>query len=281
MSPDPSRRAARESARAASGRAVPGRAAAGRHGGGPRHGRSAEPRVSALSVLGELLITGGVLVLLFLGWQVWLGDALQENSQQDQAVALSQTWSKGESTAPAIVEAVDPGPPPVSAAPGNAEQFATLIVPRFGADYIRPVAEGIGVTDVLNLAIGHYPGTQMPGDVGNAAFAAHRTGHGSPFFDIEKLEVGDSIYFEMEAGWYRYEVRSHEYVAAEGVGVLAPVPQVAGAVPTDRLLTLTSCNPIYTSDERIIIYGVYDSWFPREGGPPPEIAPLVQATAAG
>lgn len=237
--------------------------------------------MSVVGVIGELFITGGVLVLLFLGWQVWLGDLVQENEQQDDALTLSRTWDRGESTAPATVDRADPGPPTVGVAPASTEQFANLIIPRFGADYIRPIREGIGVVDVLNLAIGHYPGTQMPGDVGNAAFAAHRTGHGSPFFDIEKLEVGDSIYFEMEAGWYRYVVRSHEYVAPEGIGVLNPVPQVPGAAPTDRLLTLTSCNPVYTADERIIIYGVYDTWYPRDGGPPPEIAPLVQASAAG
>lgn len=234
-------------------------------------------RVSVVGILGELFITAGVLVLLFLGWQVWLGSLIDSNEQTNQAQALSQSWDKGESTAPASAERPDPGPPPVGTAPANAQQFANMIIPRLGADYTRPIAEGIGVNDVLRYGIGHYPSTAMPGAVGNTAFAAHRTGHGNPFFDINKLQVGDSVYIEMDVGWYRYVVRSLEYVPATGVGVLDPVPQSPGVTPTDRLITLTSCNPVYTASERIVVYGVYDTWYPRAGGPPPEIAPLVAA----
>ena len=232
-------------------------------------------------VLGELLITAGVLVLLFLGWQVWLGNLIIGSTQAAQAQAQSKAWSKDEPTKPAVpAQRADPGPPPAQAAPDRTTQFANMIIPRFGAGYTRPVAEGIS-GDVLRTNVGHYRGTQMPGEVGNAAFAAHRTGNGSPFFDIEKLQIGDSIYVEMEAGWYRYVVRSLEYVLPTGVGVLDPVPQVAGVAPTDRMLTLTSCNPVFTADERIIVYSLYDTWYPRAGGPPAEIAPLVQAAAAG
>lgn len=245
--------------------------------------RTAKPRqqISILGVLGELLITAGVVVLLFLGWQVWLGNLMSGGAQASEAQALSRSWSGGGPTTPAASTArPDPVPPPVQPAPGDSVQFANMIVPRFGTDYTRPVAQGIN-TDVLRAGVGHYPGTQMPGEVGNAAFAAHRTGNGSPFFDIEKLQVGDSIYIEMAAGWYRYVFRSLEYVPASGVGVLDPVPQATGVIPTDRLLTLTSCNPLFTASERIIMYSLYDTWYPREGGPPPEIAPLMQPGTVG
>jgi sortase A len=238
-------------------------------------------RLSVLGVLGEVLITAGVVVLLFVGWQVWLGNLFSSNAQAEEAAALSQSWSSGEKVImPTPGSRPDPGPPVVQAAPESAVQFANLIVPRLGADYVRPVAEGVSV-DVLRTGIGHYPGTQTPGDVGNAAFAAHRTGNGSPFFDIEKMQIGDSIYFEMEAGWFRYKVRSLEYVPATGVGVLDPVPQSQGAQPTDRILTLTSCNPVFTASERIILYSLFDTWYPRAGGPPAEIAALVQSNGAG
>lgn len=238
-------------------------------------------RLSVVGVLGELLITAGVVVLMFLGWQVWLGNALSSNTQSGEAQALSQSWSRGESPSSAVpATRPDPGPPLVQLAPANAVQFANLIIPRLGADYMRPVAEGID-TEVLRTGIGHYPGTQTPGEVGNAAFAAHRTGNGSPFFDIEKMQVGDSVYFEMEAGWFRYVVRSLEYVPATGVGVLEPVPQSPGIRPTDRVLTLTSCNPVFTASERIIVYSLFDTWYPREGGAPTEIAALAQSSGAG
>lgn len=238
-------------------------------------------RLGVLGVLGELLITAGVVVLLFLGWQVWLGNLLSGNAQSEQAQALSQVWSSAEPVAPPVAAGLgDPGPPVIQAAPENGVQFANLIVPRLGAGYSKPVAEGIDA-DVLRNGVGHYPGTQTPGDAGNAAFAAHRTGNGSPFFDIEKLQVGDSVYFEMAAGWYRYVVRSLEYVPATGVGVLDPVPQSPGLAATDRILTLTSCNPVFTADERIIVYSLFDTWYPRSGGAPTEIAALVQANGDG
>lgn len=242
-------------------------------------GRAPRRRVSVVGILGELFITAGVLVLMFLGWQVWLGNLIDGNAQKEESVALSQTWNKGQPPVVVTAGRPDPGPPVVDTAPGNAEQFGNIIIPRFGADYIRPVSEGIGVEDVLNFGVGHYPGTAMPGAVGNAAFAAHRTGHGSPFFDIEKLQLGDHIYLETEAGWYQYSVRSLEYVQPTGVGVLAPVPQRPGVEPTDRILTLTSCNPVFTANERIILYGVYDTWYPRAAGAPSEIAALVGASS--
>jgi sortase A len=229
--------------------------------------------------MGELFITAGVLVLLFLAWQLGLNDLVVGHQQNSQARELSQTWGEVEA-APARPGRPDPGPPVVGTAPANAVPFATLIVPRFGADYERPIAEGIGVNDVLNAGIGHYPGTSMPGAVGNVAIAAHRNAYGGGFSAINDLKVGDSIYIETQDGWYRYVFRSLEYVPPSGVGVLDAVPQVRSASPTDRLLTMTSCNPRFTATERIVAYSLFDTWYPRADGPPPEIAKLVQTQAA-
>lgn len=239
------------------------------------------PRVSVVGVLGELLITAGVVVLMFLGWQIWINDLIVGNEQQNEAQELTQSWTdKGEAVAAAPVDRPDPGPPPVAEAPGNAETIANLIIPRFGADWVRTIRQGVGINDVLNIGIGHYPETQMPGEVGNFAIAGHRTGWGAPLADVVSLEVGDSIYIETEDGWYRYEYRSHEYVMPTGIEVLEAVPQIVGGTATDRIITITSCNPPLTAAERVISYGVYDTWYPRAGGPPPEIAGLVQAAAA-
>jgi len=247
-----------------------------------RRRKRAGRRSMVVGVIGEVFVTGGVVVLLFLGWQLWFNNLVLSNSQQVEAVELQQSWDKGEGVAAVPLERADPGEPLVTAVPANAVNFGTLIVPRFGADYARPIAEGIGLEDVLNKrGVGHYPGTQMPGEVGNFALAAHRTGWGSPFIDVNKLQLGDSIYIETEDGWYRYVFRSLEYVAPTGVGVLDPVPQESGVTPTDRIITLTSCNPLNSVSERIIAYGVYDTWYPRSEGAPVEIAGLAQVQAAG
>lgn len=238
-------------------------------------------RVSVVGVLGEVLITGGVLVLLFLGWQVWLNDILVGGQQNTQALEQSQTWERGESAPPAPADRPDPGEPVIMAAqPIDDVQFANLIIPRFGADYSRPVLGGVSISGALADGIGHYTGTQLPGEVGNVALAGHRTGWGAPLGDIANLTVGDSIYLETEDGWYRYVFRTFAYVMPTEVDVLEPVPENPGVVPTDRIITLTSCNPKLTAAERIIAYGIYDTWYPRAGGPPPELSPLIQAIAA-
>ncbi|MBH0116930.1 class E sortase [Salinibacterium sp. NG253] len=245
---------------------------------GRRVRRSAKPRrpISFIGVLGEIFITAGVIVLLFLVWQTWVNSYFVSNAQRDDALELSQEWSKGEAVTLAPDERADPGVPVVDEAPGQAVAFGTLIVPRFGEDYAVPIAESVSLYSVLNAqGVGHYTGTQMPGEVGNFAVAAHRTGYGDPFFDINKLQLGDSIYVETEAGWYRYVYRSLEYVLASGVGVLEPVPQFGGAAASDRIMTLTSCNPIHTADERIIAYAVYDTWYPRSEGAPSEISAIA------
>jgi sortase A len=258
----------------------------------PVEAASAAPsrrRLSIVGVLGELFITAGVLVLLFLGWQVWLNDIIVGAEQTSAANELAEQWDNGNAgptstptEGPAeTAEPVDPGEPVVAAPPAVGASFANLIVPRLGADYRRPIAEGVGF-GVLNnrkTGVGHYPQTQMPGEVGNFAVAAHRTTYGAGFHDINKLLVGDSIYVETEDGWYKYVYRGTEYVRPTGIGVLEPVPQVADATSTDRIITMTSCHPYFSSAERIIAYGVFETWYPRAGGPPAEIATLVQAGA--
>jgi sortase A len=242
--------------------------------------RKRRPKVSVVGVIGELFITAGILVLLFLGWQLWLNDIIVGSQQAEVASQLSEEWENSTPadapTSPVPVESADPGlnvEPATMVAPANAERFAVLIVPRWGADYARPIAQGVGVSDVLNkIGLGHYPSTQMPGEVGNFAIASHRMAYGGQLKDLHELQIGDHIYVETEAGWHSYVFRSLEYVLPTGVGVLDPVPQNPDVAPVDRLITLTTCNPFYSTAERLVGYGVYNAWYPRAGGPPAEIA---------
>jgi sortase A len=239
-------------------------------------------RVSVVGIIGELLITAGVVVFLFLGWQLWLNDLIVGADQNKAAVSLAHDWVGGAPNHAHIAASAAPGygDPAVAAAPKNAVQFAVMYVPRFGSDYARSISEGVGTTDVLDKnGIGRYPGTQMPGAVGNFAVAAHRTTHGAPFKQLATLQVGDKIYVQTKDGYYTYDFRGLEYVRPSGVGVLDPVPQEAGTAPTDRVLTMTSCNPMFSADERIIAYSVLESWQPTSVGPPPAI--LATVTAKG
>jgi sortase A len=235
-------------------------------------------QVTVIGVLGELLVTGGVIILLFLGWQLWFNNVVSTSEQRSVAESLSEEWATSAPTpTPDAGTLRDPGVPAITATPEVNTAFANLIVPRLGPDFKRPIAEGVG-TEVLNstrLGMGHYSGTQLPGELGNFALASHRSAYGGAFHNIHQLVVGDSIWVETADGWYKYIYRSTEYVRSSGVDVILPVPREPGAAPTESIITLTTCNPFYSSAERIIAYGVFDSWYPRADGPPAEIATIA------
>ena len=242
-------------------------------------------RVSVVGVAGELLLPGGAVILLFLGWQLWWNDAIVAGQQSTAASQLSSQWSeqqaaRGSASTPSErpVEPEQPIEPVVdTTVHENAEAFGVMYVPRFGDDSQRTIAEGIGL-DVLNsvdLGVGHYPDTQAPGEVGNFAIASHRSAYGGGMHEIDQLQLGDAIYVQTKDGWYTYRFRDLEYVTPQTVEVLAPVPHHPDLTPTDRIITLTSCNPLYSTDERVIAYGVLESWQPAEAGAPAEIADVV------
>ncbi|MDY0914664.1 class E sortase [Rathayibacter festucae] len=234
-------------------------------------------RLTFFGVLGELLMTAGALVLLYLGWQLWWNDAVIAGQQTSEAAELRQTWDDAvpapePSTAPSETPAGygDPVIAPVSALDTS---FGNLYVPRYGEGWVRTIAEGVDAENVLDEgSIGHYPGTQMPGEVGNFALAAHRSAYGGGMHVIDELQLGDAIYIETADGWYTYRFRNLEYVQPSEIQVIDPVPWTTGVTPTDRLITLTSCNPLLSTAERIIAYGVFESWQPRSAGAPAEIA---------
>ncbi|WP_104474486.1 class E sortase [Microterricola pindariensis] len=246
----------------------------------------ARPRVSVAGVLGELLVTAGVLVLLFLAWQLWWNDAIMANQQKSSAASQSQEWiaQAGAPLAPQP-DAADPevpvdfGPTPVAEAPEHGQILGVLYVPRFGPEYARNIAEGTTL-DVLNsmyLGVGRYDNTQMPGEPGNFAVAAHRSAWGGGMHLVNELQLGDAIYVQTADGYYTYRFRNHEYVQPSAGDVLAPVPRLPEAAPVEAIITLTTCNPLYSTDERIISYGVFESWQPLSAGPPAEIAAQVAA----
>lgn len=244
----------------------------------PAHARTPRPRTVAsfayglVGVLGELLITLGVLLLGFLVWQLWWtdveGNAAQAEIVRDMGFAP-----------PAVAE--DGGPkvaerrtdePPVLEEPEHAANFAHLFVPRWEGEPKRPISQGTDRATVLDvLGIGHYAGTAMPGGVGNFALAGHRVTFGKPFNRIEELQVDDALVVRTADTWYVYKVTSTEVVLPRDVRVIAPVPNEPGAEPTERFITLTTCHPMFSARERYIVHGVLDYWAPTSDGTPAEL----------
>ena len=233
-------------------------------------------------MLGELFITAGVLTLLFVAWQLWIGDWIGAAQKDAAGQSLSEQWAHDYSASASPVPsasvdaspsarpgALKPAKPVVEGEPKDAQVFGVMYVPRFGSDYHVPMAGGVTRPRTLDpIGIGHYPGTPMPGAVGNVALAAHRTTFGKPFNKIAELHVNDPIVIETKAGWYTYRFRNLEYVKPDAVDVLLPVPQEQDVHADGRYLTMTSCSPMYFKSERIVAYSVFESFTPRADGRP-------------
>jgi sortase A len=92
---------------------------------------------------------------------------------------------------------------------------------------------------------GHHPGTALPGQLGNAAIAGHRTTYGHPFYNLDSVHPGDTIDITTPQGTFVYKTFSTIVVAPTDVAVLKPT--------ADPELTLTTCNPRYSAATRMIM----------------------------
>lgn len=224
-------------------------------------------------------------MLLYLVWQMWWNNSLAANQQSQSAGSLTAEWAQKAAPTTAGAAPIFPSdrnqsiPVLGSQNVPNAQRLAVVYVPRFGPNSERTVAEGVGL-DVLDSwasGVGHYPGTTMPGGVGNFAIAGHRSGNGAPFADIVDLQIGDAIYVQTQDGWYTYRYRDTQYVLPADGNVVGPVPNLPNNTPTERFITLTSCNPVWSDKERVIAHGTLESFQPGANNPPTAIAADVAA----
>lgn len=235
--------------------------------------RAAKPRhrITVSGVIGEILITLGVLLLGFIGWKFWLNDYLIGQQEIAESGELSQQLAQEYET----VERVDPDEQGIPVRPLPTEEstpYGVMYVPAWGEDYSRRMAAGIDRGLTLNHAfVGTYMDSTPPGGVGNMAIAAHRITYGGAFLDLDQLKLGDKMYIETVDGWYTYEYRSAEYVEPSATDVLEKIPHHPELPAEERFLTVISCNPYWTMDERIILYFTLTDFNSRDDGPPAEI----------
>lgn len=149
--------------------------------------------------------------------------------------------------------------------------LAVLRIPRFGRHWTKVVVEGVSLRD-LQAGPGHYPGTALPGQVGNFSVAGHRATHDNGFFRMNEMRPGDAVVVETRDRWFTYRVSSTELVDPADLAVIAPVPGRPGVVPSQRMITLTTCDPWYSATHRLIVHGVLASVAPTSAGPPAALA---------
>ncbi len=232
--------------------------------------------------VGRGLIAAGVLILLFVAYQLW-GTGIQEARSQNQlenefndiiATAPAPTTvaptttraaptSAAVATAPTTTVAATTVPPPDVK---EGDPLARIEIPKIGVDKI--VVAGVALSD-LRKGPGHYPNTPLPGQLGNAAIAGHRTTYGAPFFRVDELAAGDEIIVTTVQGTFRYLVTEIKIVKPTDFSVLDPTP--------DATLTLTSCNPRYSSRQRIVVKARLDTT--KSDDPLPAAVTTVQLPA--
>ncbi|MGH9229767.1 MAG: class E sortase [Acidimicrobiales bacterium] len=217
-----------------------------------------------LGAIGRTSITLGVLILLFVAYQLWGTGIREAQAQRKLENEFEQRLGDAAVTAPAesaqgprpTPTTTDPGPPPAPAAAGDA--VAQIRIPDIGVDKI--VVEGVALDD-LKRGPGHYPDTPLPGQPGNAAIAGHRTTYGAPFNRVDELARGDEILVTTLQGAFRYEVSDQLIVSPSEVGVLDDFG--------DNRLTLTACHPKYSARQRIVVVAaLVDEAAPAPAAPP-------------
>jgi len=217
---------------------------------------------SVLSALGAALTGAGVLILLFVAYQLW-GTGLYTARQQDTLRSqFKQQAHIDQPAASTTSTTVDPLHLPP--APPTGDAVANIRIPKIGVD--KYVVQGVGETD-LRKGPGHYPQTPMPGEQGNAAIAGHRTTYGAPFNRLDELSPGDDILVTTVKGSYTYKVVTTHVVKPDQVEVLDPT-----STPT---LTLTTCNPKYSASQRLIVVSTLAPGQTATAATPPPTSPTA------
>jgi sortase A len=199
--------------------------------------------------LGELCITAGLIMLLFVAYELWGTGAYTQAQQHKLGDELTRSWAGNAGNV--TTERVRLG-----------HGLALIRIPMLGKSFHYVVIEGVSIAD-LRKGPGHYPGTAMPGQIGNFVISGHRTTYLAPFNKLGELRGGDKILIDTRANQYVYKVTSTKVVQPSDVSVAAPVPERPKANPTKRLITLTTCNPKYSAAQRLIIFGQLISTTPR------------------
>ncbi|WP_043679585.1 class E sortase [Streptomyces xylophagus] len=238
-------------------------------------------RRRALWTGGEFLVTAGVVLLLLVVQQLWWTNREAHRGAQHQVQALERQWATSTPTPGA-----DSGGTPSAntgatggssrhrtasadtLTPHPSQAYAILTIPRL---HLRvPIAEGVSKKNVLNKGyVGHYPGTQQPGQAGNFALAGHRNTHGEPFRYLPRLRLKDTVQVETRTAVFTYTVdKILPRTSAADSGVIRPIPRsivrpAYGYSAPGHYITLTTCTPEFTSRYRMVVWGTLTSTQPR------------------
>jgi sortase A len=137
-------------------------------------------------------------------------------------------------------------PPPEDGGTEPRVEIGSIEIPRIGL--VRAMFEGIRLT-TLDNGPGHWPGTAMPGDVGNVVVAGHRVSHNADFRNLDRLVPGDEVIMSTLSGRHVYAVTAVEIVEPDAMWIVDQT--------YDRTATLFACHPPGSVRQRIVVHLSY------------------------
>lgn len=103
-----------------------------------------------------------------------------------------------------------------------------------------------GVTDLqFDRGVGYWPGTGILGGKGNVVIGGHRTSNPKPFYNIQKMKVGDLITVSRPGKSFKYRVQRVMVVKPTDMWIVNPTPQ--------PVLTLFTCHPLGSTSQRYVV----------------------------
>ncbi len=233
----------------------------------------------ALRAVARVLVGMGATLILFAAFQLWGTGLIERQAQRELAIEFGrlkteQTRNVAPSNAvsaprghPTTVDSdatafdLVRGHPDVEETndvamtaepPPEGQPIGQLEIPAIGVS--KTIVQGVQ-RDTLREGPGHYPGTPLPGQPGNAAIAGHRTTHGAPFYDLDQVSPGDIIEIETIDGRYSYEIQAQTSPEGDERGYLIVDPSDVSVIGDhgDNRLTLTACHPKFSARQRIVV----------------------------
>jgi sortase A len=122
-------------------------------------------------------------------------------------------------------------------------EIGAIEIPKIGLHH--RVMEGISLRNI-DLGPSHWPGTAMPGEIGNAVFAGHRVTHTHPFLRINELSPDDLVIFHIGGLKSTYKVTGSEIVYPNELRIVDQTDTPTG--------TLFACHPPHSAKQRYVVH---------------------------
>ena len=205
-------------------------------------------RALVIATLTAVLVVGGSTLAVVNSTP---GAASEEDAPVLEAPPTTSTSAEVTTTTGAAPVSTPIAPPINPRAAEPIVKIGEVQIPKIGL--VHPVYEGVTLT-VIDHGPGHWPGSAVPGQLGNSVFAGHRVTHSRPFRRINELVAGDEIIFRMQNGTFTYKMTGSQIVTPKDVHIVNPT--------SDATVTLFACHPPGSARQRYVVRGAFVSSAP-------------------